>query len=418
MPWGAIIAPSDLALLVAEAILYLGLMLVLFRFRRTIGIGAFFAALGSLHFLETYLAATLYLPVSGGLALSPGSVVLFAGKLALILLVYIREDAVVARQPIYGLLVGSLIGLAVVQMITLRGPAAATEPRDLGLLAEIGWLMLWSTVLLYLDCLVVVLLYERLARSLGGRHTASIIAALAVVLSLDHAAFFAVLDLTVGVPPEAGWGGWLGKLAAALVFGLAIGFYLHVAEHESPTQPRRRFRDLFDLLTYRQRYEALQASERRDPLTGTLHRGELETVFSEMLRDARRYRQPFALVILDLDRFKQVNDNLGHQAGDRALAAIAAAVSGAVRSIDHVVRYGGDEFIVLARRSGPAEAEVLAARIAAAVAALPPDAGFGLTAAVGGACYPTDGITLEALFAAADHRLYASKRMRSGDPVE
>jgi len=101
-----------LALLVAEAILYLGLMLLLFRFRRTIGIGAFFAALGSLHFLETYLAATLYLPVGGGLALSPGSVVLFAGKLALILLVYIREDAVAARQPIYGPIVGNLIGLA------------------------------------------------------------------------------------------------------------------------------------------------------------------------------------------------------------------------------------------------------------------------------------------------------------------
>ena len=65
------------------------------------GIGTFFCALGVMHFLETYLASILYVPLPFGIVASPGSTVLFTGKLMLLLLVYIREDARVIRQPIW-----------------------------------------------------------------------------------------------------------------------------------------------------------------------------------------------------------------------------------------------------------------------------------------------------------------------------
>ncbi len=87
-------------LLAAQAIMYFAVLAGLFRARHRHGIGAFFCALGVMHFLETYLASVLYVPLPFGIVASPGSTVLFSGKLMLLLLVYIREDAVVVRQPI------------------------------------------------------------------------------------------------------------------------------------------------------------------------------------------------------------------------------------------------------------------------------------------------------------------------------
>ena len=99
----------NLVCLVADAVLYFAVLSALFRLRAHLGIGAFFCALGVMHFLETYLASVFYVALPFGIVTSPGSTVLFTGKLMLLLLVYIREDAVVVRQPIYGLLVGNLL---------------------------------------------------------------------------------------------------------------------------------------------------------------------------------------------------------------------------------------------------------------------------------------------------------------------
>ena len=96
-------------LLVADALIYFAVLAALFRARHRIGIGAFFWALGVMLFLETYLASIVYVVLPFGIVASPGSTVLFTGKLMLLLLVYIREDAVVVRQPIYGLLIGNLL---------------------------------------------------------------------------------------------------------------------------------------------------------------------------------------------------------------------------------------------------------------------------------------------------------------------
>ena len=88
---------------------YFAVLAGLFRLRHRLGIGAFFCALGVMHFIETYLASIFYVTLPAGIVTSPGSSVLFTGKLMLLLLVYIREDARVVRQPIYGLLIGNLL---------------------------------------------------------------------------------------------------------------------------------------------------------------------------------------------------------------------------------------------------------------------------------------------------------------------
>src|SRR5215510_7276301 len=107
----------NLALLAGDALVYFAVLAGLFRLRHRLGIGAFFCALGVMHFIETYLASIFYVTLPAGIVTSPGSTVLFTGKLMLLLMVYIREDAMMVRQPIYGLLVGNLLLVAMALVI-------------------------------------------------------------------------------------------------------------------------------------------------------------------------------------------------------------------------------------------------------------------------------------------------------------
>ena len=79
-----------------------------FRLRGRIGVGVFMCALGVMHFLETYLASVFYVALPFGIV-SPGSAILFSGKLMMLLLLYMKEDAATVRQPIYGLLIGNAL---------------------------------------------------------------------------------------------------------------------------------------------------------------------------------------------------------------------------------------------------------------------------------------------------------------------
>ena len=109
-------------------------------------IGAFFCALGVMHFIETYLASVFSVSLPFGIVTSPGSTVLFTGKLMMLLLLYIREDAVVVRQPIYGLLFGNVLLFALAFVMRHHTLVALTPDRaaDFGFLNEMGALMVWG----------------------------------------------------------------------------------------------------------------------------------------------------------------------------------------------------------------------------------------------------------------------------------
>jgi diguanylate cyclase (GGDEF)-like protein len=159
--------------------------------------------------------------------------------------------------------------------------------------------------------------------------------------------------------------------------------------------------------------EALRASASTDPLTGALNRrGLAERLRYEVVRHARQQRE-FAVVALDLDGFKLVNDRFGHHAGDEVLREVAGAMRSAVRDQDSVARLGGDEFCVLAPETGRAGAEQLAARVAEAIA----HATRGMdtvSASVGLAVYPLDGRTARDVLQAADAAQVSAKRRGSG----
>ena len=160
-------------------------------------------------------------------------------------------------------------------------------------------------------------------------------------------------------------------------------------------------------------HEALWALARRDELTGVgNYRGLQERLAQEIARH-RRHSREFALVLLDLDGFKAINERFGHLEGDRLLAEIGAALSEEVRAEDSVFRQGGDEFAVIVPEATAEEAEEVAARLRRRVSRR----GFGsddrwrVTATSGFAMFPVDGVSLEDLLGFADNDLFAAKRV-------
>ncbi len=344
---------NELMLLLCELLLYGMGMLVVFHFRARIGIGVFLTALGSLHFLETYLAANLYVQLLPGIVLSPGSVVLFTGKFLFVLLLYIREDATAARQPIYGLLYGNVLAALLVLLLAqhLNVETNAAQTGELNLLDQMGMLMIWGSMLLFADCLLVILAYERLSRVGGLPIEIRLGLAAIAVLVFDQIGFFAMLHLAYDVPLAAGVGGMLGKIAAAILFTIFLGQYLRrvPAEDEGDAEraARPHLRRLFGALTYRQRYEELRQRARRDAVTSLLNRGEFETLTRDLLERITRQTQSMSLLLFDIDHFKSINDLHGHQTGDRVLRDVAGVLAESVRSTDYAFRFGGDEFAVI-----------------------------------------------------------------------
>lgn len=161
--------------------------------------------------------------------------------------------------------------------------------------------------------------------------------------------------------------------------------------------------------------ERLLKLSHTDPLTGLANRRLLDDSLRELTRQAARVREPVALIMLDIDCFKQFNDRYGHQAGDQCLAKVAAAIRGSARGSDLVARYGGEEFVVLLSNTDVEVARVAAERIRKHVAALA-HAHEGsphkvVTVSVGvAALVPQDETAVDQLVERADHALYHSKR--------
>jgi diguanylate cyclase (GGDEF)-like protein len=161
-------------------------------------------------------------------------------------------------------------------------------------------------------------------------------------------------------------------------------------------------------------HQALWALARRDELTGVgNYRGLHERLAEEIARH-RRHSREFALVLLDLDGFKAVNESFGHLEGDRLLAEIGVGLSDEVRAEDSVFRQGGDEFAVIVPEADAEEAEEVATRLRARVRrrGFGTDATRPVSAATGFATFPADGVTAEALLGFADRDLFAAKGER------
>ncbi len=402
---------KNVLLLAADAVVYFAVLAALFRARGRLGIGAFFCALGVMHFLETYLAGNFYVALPLGIVASPGSTVLFTGKLMLLLLVYIREDAVAVRQPIYGLLVGNLLLFALAAVMRNHDLVELVPGRaaDLGFLDEMGALMVWGTAILFIDCIFIILLYERSRGWLGNRVLARLALAGAAILTFDQVMFYAGLRFLTGAGVEVLFGGWAAKMGAVALYSLLGTVYLLWLERPLRRSKRvPRITDVFDALTYRERYEALLARTGRDALTGALDRGRLEAQGRHTIDEAALTGRQVSLLLVDIDHFKSFNDRFGHAAGDDVLKRIAAIIMTTVRADDFVFRFGGEEFVVICDNMPASPALALGERVRRAVATSG-DGAARVSVSVGIATCAQDAADYDGLFAIADQRLYQAK---------
>jgi len=148
-----------------------------------------------------------------------------------------------------------------------------------------------------------------------------------------------------------------------------------------------------------------------DPLTGLANYRLFVAVLAAEIKRSQRTERGFALILFDLDGLKQINDDQGHLAGNRALLQLAECIRVTCREIDTPARFGGDEFAVILPEAEEAEALGVAERVRARVAS--DSRQPAITTSVGVALYPRDGDTMEQLLATADRGLYEMKQART-----
>jgi len=153
-----------------------------------------------------------------------------------------------------------------------------------------------------------------------------------------------------------------------------------------------------------------------DPLTGVYNRRYFTQTIASELERSKRYSHPISFLIIDVNRFKEINDRFGHQVGDKVLQEVAKLLQGQVRESDTVVRYGGDEFLILLPETN-GETEALVQRLHNAAAKWNeenPIIEFPITLAIGKNCWRSESAeTIETILHKADRRMYEDKRRQA-----
>jgi len=164
------------------------------------------------------------------------------------------------------------------------------------------------------------------------------------------------------------------------------------------------------------RFEQTEHESHTDPLTALPNRRSLDRQFEVGLERAERGKSSVSVVVLDLDRLKEINDTYGHEAGDRALRAVGSTLRTTVRQHDLCARFAGDEFIVVLWDCSPENEARRVLELQTAVGAAPfeprPGVRLSLSISAGAARFPLDGTSFDELMAAADERMYHDKAGR------
>jgi diguanylate cyclase (GGDEF)-like protein len=175
-----------------------------------------------------------------------------------------------------------------------------------------------------------------------------------------------------------------------------------------------------DVTERRQMVDTIRTLSHTDELTGLLNRRGFAVLAEQQMRTSLRTRNRLWLLFADLDALKDINDRLGHEAGDRALREMAGLLrTGSFRKSDLVARLGGDEFAILATEIGPTDGDRLVQRVEAAVrkANEQPDRPWTLSVSTGVALFDPDRPqTLDELLGEADQRMYLAKQSQQGGP--
>jgi two-component system, cell cycle response regulator len=157
-------------------------------------------------------------------------------------------------------------------------------------------------------------------------------------------------------------------------------------------------------------YHQVQEQAVRDGLTGVFNRRYFDQMLELEIERAKRYNHDLSLIMIDLDYLKKINDELGHQAGDKAIREIGQVLKKLHRRVDTIARYGGEEFVALLPHTSPKGAAIAAETWRQAINEIKLQDGWHLTASIGVATLPLQAITSAQLIKAADDAMYRAKQ--------
>lgn len=146
-----------------------------------------------------------------------------------------------------------------------------------------------------------------------------------------------------------------------------------------------------------------------DPLTGVYNKRFLLRALSVEVERSKRHGFPLSVMFIDLNKFKIINDQMGHSIGDDVLRIVAEKIKESVRTTDVVARYGGDEFVLVMPQTDPNSAYKLLNRLTEAISSLEFQSGYKIEISAGITCYPDDGDNVYNLINLADRRMYENK---------
>lgn len=389
-------------------------VLLLFRLRSVFGLVPLYVLLGAMQILQV-LSGAILVSAAPGVAVSPGSAVLFSAGLAAVLLVYVREDALETRRLIYALAAANFTVAALLISIAWQVKAPGTV-NLIGVPAEVfartAFDLAVGTCLLVLDALLVVIFYEFFAHRIGGLFV-PVATTLVLALCTDSVVYISFTLWNRADYVHILGMSMLSKACAGLWFATIIAYYLR--RHDADTDAAAAQvgpRDIFSILTYRQKYELIKAASLRDDLTGVYNRAYFNANFAGMLQASRKAGRPLAILFVDIDWFKKINDDHGHVIGDRVIAAIARVIDQSQPRAECVCRYGGEEFVVVLPGFDAVAAVIAGERLRRDVEHLRAfdDPPIALSVTIGAAAFPDDAATAAELIGRADRRLYAGKR--------
>ncbi len=180
-------------------------------------------------------------------------------------------------------------------------------------------------------------------------------------------------------------------------------------------KPRLLERSIRYALKLSETMRQLRQMALHDELTGLFNRRELHRLLSEEWHRGSRFLHPFALVLTDIDHFKRINDEYGHRVGDKVLCHVAALLTGQVRLVDRLARFGGEEFAIIMPETGRQEAVTTVDRLRVLleeISYIDPEKNLTITVNIsaGVAVSPHDATSPEDLIEAADKALYQAKK--------
>jgi diguanylate cyclase (GGDEF)-like protein len=206
------------------------------------------------------------------------------------------------------------------------------------------------------------------------------------------------------------WAGFHAFFVALAGIAGVVAWRLNEQVRERMRTTQTELQDAHDEL--KSAHDELAALATTDPLTGLPnHRAVISAIEQEIER-SRRYARKFAVLFLDVDHFKALNDTYGHHAGDDALKALGMLLRQRLRGVDTPGRWGGEEFLAILPETGEEAARAVAETLRETIAGHAfGGTGMHMTCSLGIACYPADGVDRASLVDAADRAMYAAKSL-------